>query len=160
MDNNELRIRGNVATNPTQVTVANGLKITTFRLGSNTRRFDKATNEYVTAESLFITVNCWRQLGDNVFASLHRGDFVDVRGRLRQRDYDDKDGKKVTVFELEAYTVAPDLGRYIVTMARPPRELPATSEQAPATGVVPAQSTAVETNPWTEPVRASGEEAA
>jgi len=137
MDNNELRIRGNVATNPTQVAVADGFKITTFRLGSNHRRFDKATNEWVTSESLFITVNCWRQLGDNVFASLHRGDFVDVRGRLRQRDYDDKDGKKVTVFELEAYAVAPDLSRYIVTMARPPRQLPDVPEQASAPGAVP-----------------------
>jgi single-strand DNA-binding protein len=132
MDNNELRIRGNVATDPTQAVVATGTKVTSFRLGSNTRRLDKTTNEWVTTESLFLTVNCWRQLGDNVFASLHRGDLVDVRGRLRQREYDDKDGKKVTVFELEAYAVAPDLGRYIVTMARPPRQLPEVTEPKPA----------------------------
>jgi single-strand DNA-binding protein len=134
MDNNELRIRGNLVNDPTQVVVANGSKVTSFRLASNTRRLDKATNEWVTTESLFLTVNCWRQLGDNAFAILHRGDLVDVRGRLRQRDYDDKDGKKVTVFELEAYSVAPDLGRYIVTMARPPRQLPdlPEPEQKPA----------------------------
>jgi single-strand DNA-binding protein len=160
MDNNELRIRGNVATNPTQVTVASGHKITTFRLGSNHRRFDKAANDWVTTESLFITVNCWRQLGDNVYASLHRGDFVDVRGRLRQRDYDDKDGKQVTVFELEAYSVGPDLGRYIVTMARPPRQVPETPVQAPAAdGVVPEQSAPAETNPWNEPAQVEGEAA-
>src|SRR5690348_5425415 len=124
MDNNEMRIRGNVATEPTQVLVASGSKLTTFRLASNTRRLDKTTNEWVTTETMFLTVNCWRQLGDNAFASLHRGDLVDVRGRLRQREYDDKDGKRVTVFELEAYAVAPDLSRYIVTMARPPRQVP------------------------------------
>ena len=159
MDNNEVRIRGRVAIEPTQVTVGTGHKITTFRLASDHRRFDKQANDWVTAETLFITVNCWRQLGDNVFASLHRGDLVDVRGRLRQRDYDDKDGKKVTVFEVEAYAVAPDLSRYIVTMARPPRQLPDQAEQAPASDAVPAQSTGVETNPWTEPVRAEGEAA-
>ena len=136
MDNNEMRIRGNLVNDPTQVIVGNGSKVTSFRLASNTRRLDKATNEWVTTESLYLTVNCWRQLGDNAFASLHRGDLVEVRGRLRQRDYDDKDGKKVTLFELEAYFVAPDLGRYIVTLARPPRQLPELPEQASAEAAV------------------------
>jgi single-strand DNA-binding protein len=160
VDNNEMRLRGNVVADPTQLTVASGAKLTSFRIASNTRRLNKMTNEWETTETLFLTVNCWRQLGDNVFASLHRGDLVDVRGRLRQRDYDDKDGKKVTTFELEAYSVAPDLARYIVTMARPPRPLPEASEQTPAAGVVPAQADRTETNPWTEPVRPSGEAAA
>lgn len=152
MDNNEMRIRGNLVNDPTHMTVASGIKLTTFRLASNTRRLDKETNQWVTTESLFLDVNCWRQLANNVFTSLHRGDLVDVRGRLKQRDYDDKDGKKVTVFELEAYSVAPDMARYIVTMARPPRELPADS--------VPEQAQSPETNTWTEQVRPSSEEAA
>jgi single-strand DNA-binding protein len=135
VDNNEMRIRGTVATDPTQVVVGNGSKITTFRLASNTRRFNKTTNEWETTETLFLTVNCWRQLGDNAFSSLHRGDIVDVRGRLRQREYDDKDSKRVVVFELEAYAVSPDMGRYIVTMARPPRQLPESTEQAPVHAV-------------------------
>lgn len=160
MDNNEIRIRGNVVADPTPVTVASGHKLTTFRLASNTRRLNRATNEWETTESLFLTINCWRQLGENVYASLHRGDLVDVRGRLRQREYDDKDGKKTTVFEVEAYSVAPDLGRYIVTMARPPRQLPETTERPQAAGVVPPQAEPTETNPWTEPVPQSGEAAA
>ena len=163
VDNNEMRIRGIVATDPTQVTVASGARVTSFRLASDTRRLDKATNQWATTETLFLTVNCWRQLGDNVFASFHRGDLLDVRGRLRQREYDDRDGKRVTVFELEAYAVAPDLSRYSVTMTRTPRQ-PVSAPPPATAAVVPAQAGPVEdgqTNPWTEPMRQpSGEEAA
>jgi single-strand DNA-binding protein len=159
VDNNEMRIRGNLVADPTQVVVGNGSKVTSFRLASNTRRLDKGTNEWVNTETLFMTVNCWRQLGDNAKACLHRGDQVEARGRLRQREYDDKDGKKVTVVELEAYSVTADLSRYILTMARPPRPMPATAEQPTATDGVPQQQGPGETNPWTEPVP-SGEAAA
>lgn len=130
MDNNELRIRGTVVADPTQRVVASGARVTSFRLASNTRRFDKNTSEWVNAESLFMTVNCWRQLADNTFVSLHRGDVVEARGRLRQRDYDDANGKRVTVFELEAYTVGPDMSRYVVSLSKPPRELPTIPQQS------------------------------
>jgi single-strand DNA-binding protein len=130
VDNNEMRIRGTVVADPTQRVVANGARVTTFRLASNTRRLDKTTGEWVNVETLYMTVNCWRQLAENTFVSLHRGDVVEVRGRVKQREYDDKDGKKVTVVELEAYFVGPDMGRYLVSVSRPPRELPAIPEQS------------------------------
>ena len=130
MDNNEMRIRGTLTADPTQRVVANGTKVTSFRLASNTRRFDKDRNEWVNFETLFLTVNCWRQLADNAYVSLHRGDVVDVRGRLRQREYDDNDGKRVTTVELEAYSVGPDMSKYVVSMSRPMRELPDLPQQA------------------------------
>ena len=78
-------MRGNLVADPRQTATASGLKVTKFRIASNGRRFDQTLREYVDTEPCFMNVTCWRQLGDNVFASLHRGDFVDVRGRLRQR---------------------------------------------------------------------------
>ena len=142
MDNNEARIRGTLTADPTQVVVANGAKLTSFRLASNTRRFDRDKNEWVNAETLFMTVNCWRQLADNAYMSLHRGDVVEARGRLRQREYDGADGKSVTVVELEAYSVGPDMSRYVVSMSRPMRELPDLPEQAQPNTEVTAEAPA------------------
>jgi len=130
MDNNEIRIRGTLVADPSRRVVADGARVTSFRLASNTRRLDRGTNEWVNAESLFITVNCWRQLADNAFISLHRGDVVEVRGRLKQREYDDANGKHVTSYEVEAYFVGPDMLRYVVSLSKPHRELPAVPEQA------------------------------
>lgn len=133
MDNNEMRIRGTLVADPTSRVTADGTRVTSFRLASNTRRLDKSSNEWVNAETLFMTVNCWRQLAETTGTSLHRGDVVEARGRLKQRDYDDAAGKRVTVYELEAYIVGPDMGRYNVTMSKPPRELPSIPVQPQST---------------------------
>jgi single-strand DNA-binding protein len=163
MDSNVFWARGNLVADPFQRMVASGAKVTNFRLASNTSRRDPATNEWVTTETLFVSVCCWRQLGDNVFASLHKGDSVEVRGRMRQREYLDTNNNRVVRYELDAYSVAPDLNRAQVTLERPPRSAPAQAAAMPAGGVVPAQAApggSGDTNPWTEPVRPPGEEAA
>jgi single-strand DNA-binding protein len=150
MDSNTLWLRGNLVADPVQRVVASGHKLTNFRLASNTSRRDPTTGAWTTTETLFLSVNCWRQLADNVVRSLHKGDAVEVRGRLRQREYDDKDQNRVVRYELEAYSVTPDLNRAEVEIKRPERLLPAQ--------VGPAESG--DANAWTEPVRPSGEEAA
>src|SRR3954469_22241016 len=172
VDSNSLWVRGNLAGAPTQKTVANGSRKTRLRIASSTRRFDRALNEWVDGDTLYITVTCWRQLADNVFRSLRKGDSVLVQGRLRYFEYDDADSKRTSRYEVDAHHVAADLTRYPVTFARPPRELVATPEipadgslgdpvaaGAPGTDGVPAQTGPL-VNPWTEPTQPPRETAA
>jgi single-strand DNA-binding protein len=80
-----------------------------FRVASTPRTFDKATNEWKDGESLFLSCSVWRQAAENVAESLQKGMRVVVQGRLSQRSYEDKQGVKRTVFELEADEVAVSL---------------------------------------------------
>jgi single-strand DNA-binding protein len=121
--------------------------VTHFRIASSGRRFDKVANDWVSTDPVYMSVSCWRQLGDNVYQSLHKGDTVVVYGRLRFREYDDADGKRRSAFDIEATSVGPDLGRYVVLVGRPNRELNAEGEQA--TDGVPAQAQPA-AQPWGE----------
>jgi len=141
MDSNTMWIRGNLVADPIHRMVANGSKVANFRLASNTSRRDPTTGEWSTTETLFMDVTCWRRLADNVKRSLHKGDAVEVRGRLRQRNYEDANKNIVTRFELDAYSVTPDLNRAWVEIKRPER-------------VVPVQAPPPDPNEWTEPAQA------
>ena len=155
-----LPMRGNLVNDPKQTQTASGAKVTRFRLAANGRRFDQASREFVDTDTVFMSVTCWRTLGDNVMQSLRKGDTVIVFGRLRFSEYDDpKSGVRRQSYEIDAQCVGPDLNRYVTSLTRPPRELP-DAEPTPAAAVVPQQAGSPEANPWNEPVRPSGEEAA
>ena len=156
-----LPMRGNLVNDPKQTQTASGAKVTRFRLAANGRRFDQASREFVDTDPVFMSVTCWRTLGDNVMQSLRKGDTVIVLGRLRFSEYDDpKSGVRRQSYEIDAQCVGPDLNRYVTPLTRVPRQLP-DSEPAPAGTVVPAQAAPVDANPWNEPMRQpSGEEAA
>jgi single-strand DNA-binding protein len=118
-------LQGNLVQDPTQQVVANGLKVTRFRMASSGRRFDRATSEWVSTDPVYMSVVCWRQLGDNVMQSLRKGDSVVVMGRLTYREWDDPNGGgRRSRYEVEATSVGPDLSRYVATLARPLRDLP------------------------------------
>ena len=150
-------MQGNLVADPQQRVTASGLKVTKFRIASSGRRYDGPSGGWVDTEVVYMSVNCWKQLGLNVLQSLHKGDTVVVGGRLRFREYDATDGSgRRQTYEIEASSVAPDLARYVATFGKPLRELP---DEGAST--VPAQqSAAVEVDPWGVPVGAQAQETA
>ena len=66
-------------------------------------------NEWKDGDTLFLTVNVWRQAAENVAESMTRGTRAIVQGRLRQRSYETKEGEKRTVYEIEADEVGVSL---------------------------------------------------
>ncbi|GAA2719017.1 single-stranded DNA-binding protein [Actinocorallia aurantiaca] len=100
---------GNLVEDPNLRFTASGQAVASFRVASTPRFLDKATNEWKDGESLFLTVNVWRQAAENCAESLQRGMRVIVQGRLKQRSYETKEGEKRTVYEIEADEVGPSL---------------------------------------------------
>ena len=148
-----LWMQGNLVADPVQRVTASGLKVTKFRMASSGRRFDKASDGWVDTDVVYMSVNCWKQLGLNVLQSLHKGDTVVVGGRLRFREYDAPDGAgRRHAYEIEASSVGPDLSRYVGTFGKPMRELPEGE-----TAAVPTQ---VSDDPWGAPVTAAAEDTA
>jgi single-strand DNA-binding protein len=104
-----ITIVGNLVDDPELRFTPSGAAVAKFRIASTPRTFDRQTSEWKDGESLFLTVNIWRQAAENVAESLQRGMRVIVSGRLRQRSYETKEGEKRTVYEIEADEVGPSL---------------------------------------------------
>ncbi|MFD3545018.1 single-stranded DNA-binding protein [Streptomyces sp. NPDC058655] len=104
-----ITVVGNLVDDPELRFTPSGAAVAKFRVASTPRTFDKQTNEWKDGESLFLTCSVWRQAAENVAESLQRGMRVIVQGRLRQRSYEDREGVKRTVYELDVEEVGPSL---------------------------------------------------
>ncbi|MBV2354819.1 single-stranded DNA-binding protein [Streptomyces sp. J2-1] len=104
-----ITVVGNLVDDPELRFTPSGAAVAKFRVASTPRTFDRQTNEWKDGESLFLTCSVWRQAAENVAESLQRGMRVIVQGRLKQRSYDDRDGVKRTVYELDVEEVGASL---------------------------------------------------
>jgi single-strand DNA-binding protein len=105
-----ITVQGYVGAEPTLRT-AGSHPVANFRVACTPRRLNRATGEWANAPTQWYAVAAWRQLGENVARSLHKGDPVVVHGRLMARSYVNKDGLEVNTFEIEASIVGHDLNR-------------------------------------------------
>ena len=104
-----ITVVGNLVDDPELRFTPSGAAVAKFRVASTPRTFDRQTNEWKDGESLFLTCSVWRQAAENVAESLQRGMRVIVQGRLKQRSYEDREGVKRTVYELDVDEVGPSL---------------------------------------------------
>src|SRR6185312_3324364 len=104
-----ITVVGNLVADPELRFTPSGQPVATFRVASTPRLRDNATGEWKDGDSLFLSCNVWRQAAENVAESLQRGMRVIVTGRLRQRNYETKEGEKRTVYEVEVDDVGPSL---------------------------------------------------
>jgi single-strand DNA-binding protein len=100
---------GNLVDDPELRFTPSGAAVAKFRVASTPRTFDRDTTEWKDGESLFLTCSVWRQTAENVAESLQRGMRVIVQGRLKQRSYEDREGVKRTVYELDVDEVGASL---------------------------------------------------
>lgn len=101
-------LTGVVATSPRHVTTSEGLAITSFRLASSQRRYDRAQSKWVDGDTNWFTVSSFRALATNAAGSVAKGDHVVVTGRLRVRDWESTDRSGTNV-EIEADALGHDL---------------------------------------------------
>jgi single-strand DNA-binding protein len=105
----QITVIGNLVDDPELRFTPAGQPVARFRVASTPRFMDRNTNEWKDGDSLFLTCNVWRQAAENVAESLQRGMRVIVSGRLKQRNYETKEGEKRTVYEVEVDDVGPSL---------------------------------------------------
>ncbi len=103
-----ITLTGLVATVPHHLVTGEGLPITSFRLASAQRRFDRSRNMWVDTGTNWYTVTAFRQLAMNTNSSLRKGERVIVSGRLRMRDW--TTGERAgTTMEIDADAIGHDL---------------------------------------------------
>ncbi|MFF4264875.1 single-stranded DNA-binding protein [Streptomyces virginiae] len=113
-----ITVVGNLVDDPELRFTPSGAAVAKFRVASTPRTFDRQTNEWKDGESLFLTCSVWRQAAENVAESLQRGMRVIVQGRLKQRSYEDREGVKRTVYELDVEEVGPSLKNATAKVAK------------------------------------------
>lgn len=106
-----ITVVGNLVDDPELRFTAAGAAVAKFRIASTPRVYDKQTSEWKDGDALFLTCSVWRQAAENVAESLAKGVRVIVQGRLKQRSYEDGQGVKRTVYELDVDEVGPTLAR-------------------------------------------------
>lgn len=104
-----LTVVGNLVDEPELKFTPGGAAVCKFRVASTPRTFDKQTNEWRDGDSLFLTCSVWRQAAENCAETLAKGMRVIVQGRLKQRSFEDREGVKRTVFELDVEEIGPSL---------------------------------------------------
>lgn len=113
-----ITVVGNLVDDPELRFTPSGAAVANFRIASTPRTFDRQTNEWKDGEALFLSCSVWRQAAENVAESLTKGMRVVVQGRLKQRSYEDREGQRRTVVELEVEEVGPSLKYATAKVAR------------------------------------------
>lgn len=90
------------------MTTPEGLAITSFRLASSQRRFDRGQDKWVDGDTNWYTVTTFRQLAANAAVSIKKGERVVVTGRLKVRDWE-AGGKRGVNVDVEADALGHDL---------------------------------------------------
>jgi single-strand DNA-binding protein len=103
-----ITLTGIVGTEPRAVTTGEGLAITSFRLASTQRRFDRGQEKWVDGETNWYTITTFRQLAANSAVSVKKGERILVTGRLRIREWENG-GKSGTNIDIEAESLGHDL---------------------------------------------------
>ncbi|MFF5790227.1 single-stranded DNA-binding protein [Streptomyces sp. NPDC012693] len=113
-----ITLAGNLVDDPELKFTPAGHGVVKFRVASTPRTFDKQAQEWRDGDPLFLTVSAWRSLAENATETLQRGMRVIVTGVLKQRSYEDREGVKRTVYEVEADDIAPSLKTATATVTK------------------------------------------
>ena len=137
-----LTVVGNLVEDPEIRFTGSGAAVTSFRVASTPRTYDKDTQSWKDGETLWLSCSVWRNQAEHVAESLTKGMRVIVQGRLKSRSYDDRDGNKRTVFEIDVDEVGPSLrnatAKVVKAQRDKPKEPPANDPwSAPADGAPP-----------------------
>lgn len=106
MPDSTVTLVGNMTRDPELRYTASGRGVVSFGVAVN-RRY-QVNNEWQEQVSFFDVV-AWAQLGENVAASMKKGDRVIVFGRLEQRSWDTQEGEKRSKIEVVAEEIGPSM---------------------------------------------------
>jgi single-strand DNA-binding protein len=103
-----ITITGLVGTDPREINTKEGLSITSFRLGSTQRRYDRTEQKWVDGDTNWYTVTAFRQLAVNSLGSIKKGQRAIVTGKVKMREWTKNERTGVTM-EIEAEAIGHDL---------------------------------------------------
>lgn len=126
-------IQGNLVDDPKQIPTQNGPMVV-MTVAEQNQRFDRDSQQYVDMDPTYYDVGISREkLGQNVLASVHKGDRVSVTGNYAVEPYVSKKGEPGLNHRIWAEDVSASMQFNQVQVA--PRPEPAAGREAAAWGV-------------------------
>ena len=125
-----LTLIGNLTGDPEVRFLDSGAAMAKFTIASTPRTFDKNANEWKDGEAMFLNCTAWRQMAENVTESLTKGTRVVVTGRLRQHHWENEQGEKRSMFQLDVEEIGPSLKFATAKVTRAGRSSNGTSNGA------------------------------
>lgn len=101
---NKVILIGNVGVDPEIRTTEGGVKVARVRLATTERLFDRQANE-AKEHTEWHTITLWRGLADVVDKYVKKGSQIYIEGRLRTREWMDKENNKRYSTEILADTM-------------------------------------------------------
>lgn len=98
---NKVILVGNVGIDPEVRSMESGVKVARVRLATTERMFNRQTNE-TTEHTEWHTVTLWRGLAETVDRYVRKGSQLYIEGRLRTREWTDRDNNKRYTTEILA----------------------------------------------------------
>ena len=94
---NNVNLTGRIGKDPEVFTFDSGEKQTSFSLAVDNGYYSKDKNEWIDR-------TVWLNIVKRGETKLKKGDLIEVSGKLNVRDYENKDGNKVYITEVVAFT--------------------------------------------------------
>lgn len=117
MNDLTITVSGWVATDPRYVVGRKNTSLTSFRVASTSRYFDRTNNTWEDGPTEWFTVRTFRSAALTVMDSIAKGQPVIVTGRLRTNVWESESGPR-TDLVIDASAVGHDLTRGIATFRR------------------------------------------
>lgn len=92
---NRVVLVGRLTRDPELRRTSSGIAVASFTIA-----VDNRTKSGAEKTASFIPCTVWNQAADNLAKFTRKGSLVGVEGRLNQRTYDSKDGRRVSVIEV------------------------------------------------------------
>lgn len=119
-------VRGWAGADPTiyhstdpQTGADNQISVATVNLGVTGRSYNRQVKAYEDGPTTWYQVRCYGALAKHVEQSVRKGAPLLVRGSLRIREYNDKQGQKRTALQIMADSVAIDLNVMVASYNKP-----------------------------------------
>ncbi|WP_265521039.1 single-stranded DNA-binding protein [Oerskovia flava] len=109
---------GNLTGDPELRFTPGGAAVANLTIASTPRVFDRETQEWKDGDTLFLRGSVWREYAENVAESLTKGMRVIAQGALVQRSFENNEGGKRTVVELQIDEIGPVLRYATATVSR------------------------------------------
>lgn len=137
---NKAQVIGNLGVDPRVSVVGNTqTKVATFTVATTDRGYTTQAGVQVPEKTEWHNIVCFGKLADIAEKFLKKGSKVFIEGKMRTRSYDDKQGIKRYVMEINAETIE---------MLEPKQSAQPQQEQAPAPVVEPTPAPNVDDLPF------------
>ena len=105
---NNVTLIGHLVDDPELRFTPSGVAMAKIRLAVNRRWRDRQTGDW-QEDTSFFTGTCWREQAESVAESLQKGTRVIVTGRLEQRSWENEQGERRSVVEIQIDEIGPSL---------------------------------------------------